>query len=273
MITAIGRILVSLAALLGLFAGVVLLYAVVQQEFAERAVAGEALFGEAADAARQASTDHWQAAAGAWRLAGFEGRAAEAEARAALTLPMLDSEQRDATVTVVKYALNLRPTQSNLWQSLAELNALTPVNPDGLLAAMRMAQLTAPRELPQGIARARFILRNWGLINTEAALLREPLQDMLIQDLSVSAPTVMDLNARSLRGDLVAIGDDDRFALRELLVSRIGEKRTSLLIHPPPPPRVVPPPIDPPVAPQIAPQVETQAVPVPAPPPARAQRR
>lgn len=263
MITGIVRFALCIIVSLGLFAGSVLLYAVLQQGWAEDAVSGAALFSETSDTARTAAARHWRASGEAWRLAGFPGHAAEAEARAALAVPVSDSEQRDAVIAALKRALSLRPTLSDLWLALAEMNALAPVNLDGVLAAMRMAQLTAPREVLLAQDRVRFLLRIWTLIRTGPSDLQDTLQDMLVQDFVVSAPTHMSLNARLLRADLTGLPDADRLALRERLVARLGERRILLIMAPPPPPPPEPP------APALQQAPAPPVAPVAPPPPTR----
>ncbi|MEP9376369.1 hypothetical protein ABLE91_06645 [Aquabacter sp. CN5-332] len=217
------RTVICALAAVGLYLGSVLVYAVVEEDLANAAQRREL----APDRADIINTEkaHWQAAAGAWRLVGFAGRAAEAEARSALAGAADEGAQRQIQTARIKAALALRPTRSDLWFELAQLQLLDEATLSPVLSSLAMAQLTAPREVEPALARTLLMLQSWARIQSLAASAEEveTLRNAVVQDIASARLGYTPFEFNMVRTAFAALPPEDRAGFRDALVGRMGE--------------------------------------------------
>lgn len=219
----------------GLYLGGVLLYAVYQEGLAH-AAQGRELAPDRADITN-AEKAHWRAAAGAWRLAGFAGRAAEAEARSALAGADDDGAQRQIQAARVKAALALRPTRSDLWFELAQLQLLDEATLSPAISSLAMAQLTSPREVEPALARTLLMLQSWARVQSLAASEQEAgtLRTAVVQDIASARLGYTPFEFAMVRTAFAALPPEERAVFRGALVGRMGEAAANSFIPQPAP--------------------------------------
>lgn len=227
------RAAICIIAATGLYVGAVVTYAVAQEGFA------------AADGRRKIAPDpgdmilrekaRWQAAAGAWHLAGFHGRAAVAEARAALASPGSDGAQRQFQNERVAAALALSPTAADLWVQRAEFQLMDEAPLASVIASLRMAQLTAPREVAPALARTLLVLQNWERILVLAGSPDEvdSLRGSVIQDITAARLGYAPIEINMVRAAFMQLPEDERAVFRNAFIGRMGEKLADNYIRPP----------------------------------------
>ncbi len=257
------RVLIVASSLAGIYLGIVLLYAFAQESAAEAEITPDLVFSSQRSQKLADASGHWHSAAGAWAMAGFSGRAAEARARGDILIEPVTAAQRDAQVAAVKAVLALRPTASALWFELGRLEFMEPVRLTEALDALGMMQLTAPRESALSFVRIILVLRNWtGILAAASEKQASTLREFVTQDLVANARTYDATQQSLLRATAQFLPVADQIMLRDALLSRLGKAIADQLIPPPPPPAVTPAPA------AAAPPPPPTAAPPPPPSPA-----
>ncbi|WP_029002499.1 hypothetical protein [Azorhizobium doebereinerae] len=228
------RVLTLGVAAAGIYCGAVALYAFGMEGVAQSAVPPGRMRAPATEPAFAAAEAAWGAAAAGWRHMGLTGRAELDTARGALLHPPQTSAQWADRAAQISAALASNPTAAFLWAELAraelvqtDLARADPGAADrgaAAFAALRMAQVTAPREPVHTLARALLVLRHWPQVTAspEAGTLKGAFGDLLIQDVVNGWAYYTPFERQVLRASFELLPPTDAAALRVPLAARLG---------------------------------------------------